>query len=96
MYTDLFSPLRTPTNLEEERYSRAQSCTRTIVEQTFDVVVRRFLYFARKLQFQDLEVSRAIVYAVLHNLCIKQREEAEEVEEAAEVDLSYEDEAPEI
>ena len=43
-------------------------------------MVRRFLYLARKLQFQDLDVSRGIVCAVLHNLCIKWREEAEEVE----------------
>ena len=50
-----------------------------------------------KLQFQDLDVSRAMVVACaeLNNLCIKLREEAEEVKEAAEVDSSDEDEAPE-
>ena len=95
MYADLFTPLRTPASPEEERYSRAQSRTRTIVEQTFDVMVRRFLYLARKLQFQDLDVIWAIACAVLHSLCIKWTEEAEEVGKAAEVDSSDEDEAPE-
>ena len=68
------------------------------MERTFDGMVRRFPYLARKLQFQNLDVSRAMVVAcaVLHNLCIKWREEAEAVEEAAEVDSNNEDEAPEI
>ena len=66
------------------------------MEQTSDVVVRRFLYLSRKLQFQDLEVSPAMVCAVLQNLHIKWREEAEEVELAAEVDSSDEHEAPQI
>ena len=67
------------------------------MEKTFDVMVRRFPYLAMKLQFQDLDVSRVMVVAcaVLNNLCIKLREEAEEVKEAAEVDSSDEDEAPE-
>ena len=88
MYTDLFTPLSIPASPEEERYNRAQSRTRTIVEKTFDVMVRRFPYLAMKLQFQDLDVSRATVVAcaVLNNLCIKWREEVEEVEETAEVD----------
>ena len=33
------------------------------MEKTFDVMVRRFPYLAMKLQFQDLDVSRAIVVA---------------------------------
>ena len=68
------------------------------MERTFDEMVRRYPYLARKLQFQNLDVSRAMVVActVLHNFCIKWREEAEAVEEAAEVDSSDEDEAPEI
>ena len=96
MYTDMFTPLRTPASPEEERYSRAQSRTRTIVEQTFDVMVRKYPYRAMELQFQDWDVTQAMVVAcaVFHNLCIKWKEEAEEVEEAA-VDSSGEDEAPE-
>ena len=96
MYTDLFTPLRTPTSLEEESYSCAQSCTRTIVEKASDVVVRRFPYFARKLQFQDLDMRRPIVCAVHHILHIKWREEAEELKLAAKVNSSDEDEAPEM
>ena len=44
-----------------------------------------------------MHVSRAMVVAcaVHHNLCIKCRKEVEEVEEAAEVDSSGEDEASE-
>ena len=88
MYTNLFTPLRTPASSEEERYSLAKSHTKTIVEQSFDVMVRRFSYLAMKLLFQDLDVSRAMVVActVLQNLCIKLREEAEEVKEAGEFD----------
>ena len=50
------------------------------MEKTFDVMIRRFPYLAMKLQLKDLDVSWAMSVArtVLHNLCIKWREEAEE------------------
>ena len=88
MYTNRSTPLRTP-GLLEERYTLVQSRTRTIVERTFDVMVRRFPYF-------DVNRAMAIACAVLHNLCKKWREETEAVEEASEVDSRDKDETPEI
>lgn len=72
----LMTPLLNPITESEIRYNRAQIRTRNIVERLFGLLKRRFPCLSRTLANKPDTICTIIVAcSVLHNICIKLRDE---------------------
>ncbi|KAK5648091.1 hypothetical protein RI129_002983 [Pyrocoelia pectoralis] len=72
----LMTPFLNPTTSGQVNYNRSQITTRNTVERQYGVLKRRFPILAMGIR-QKLETATSIIIAccVLHNICIREREE---------------------
>jgi len=88
--TYMMTPLRNPITPEEICYNKAQILTRNVVERKYGVWKRRFpcLVFGLRCKLSTTLVV-IVACAVLHNFCIKQKDQIpprnQEVEEAIKI-----------
>lgn len=81
----LLTPLADPQTAAQKLYNESQIRTRNVVERTFGVWKRRFPCIGSQLRVKIDNVQAIIVStAILHNLCIRNREDLPSGESAIE------------
>lgn len=89
----LATPLLETTNRIEELYNESQIRTRNVVERGYGVLKRRFPCLALGLRVHITTTQDIILAcAVLHNICIDQRDEWEEEVDPDDIDVPAESE----
>ena len=79
----LMTPYLTNMTDDRQRYNKAHSQTRCLVEQTFGILKQRFYCLKTGLRVKDMKLAGKIITAcaVMHNLCIQHGHILDEPEE---------------
>jgi len=85
----LLTPFRGAAEGPQARYNAAHMKTRSIVEQAFGVIKKRFYILQTGIRFRKMTEAACIIKAcfVIHNLCIKFGDYGEEQDVVPEEDL---------